>query len=623
MGAGCSVDAKIPTASRLVRNKSADSDWLRRFRDLRQPKITDKKLNKWARKALRQWDPKNPGGSYGDLIKNLFPTDGDRQQEIERICDNKLPTEGYETFSSLMSLTEFGGRFNVVLTTNFDDVLADAFAHTQDTRPLVIHHDSLAPFIRTGRTRPMIVKLHGDHQLTPRNTEEETKSLNAVMQQRVAHILHDRALVFIGYGGNDESILKMLESLPGDALPFGVFWISKYKPQNMLRGWLEDRRAIWVKEANFEKLMKRINHKLNLGNPVSKMVEHAMKEGMRTYEMRTERESKKPATPSRWTRPLFTSSAYQLVADDLIDSDPDLAEKLYEEGVKRFPESSDLLRAYAIFLNNERMDYDQAERYFKQAVDANPKDATNLGYYASFLATIRFDNDEADPKNANSLGNYANFLRRERKDYDKAEEFYKRAIEADPNHAVSLGNYASFLYTERKDFDQAEELYKRAIEADLKNANSLGNYATFLRDDRKDFDQAEKYYKRAIEADPNNANTLGNYSQLLFAVGRSEEGREKLDTVWNERGDRKDLSVELAFYGYAHDLETNRSEWLRRLKKLLEEGARSPSWDLSANVERAKEDDHPEGEWLSKLADVVADKEPIDVLSDWGAWQDA
>ena len=34
------------------------------------------------------------------------------------------------------------------------------------------------------------------------------------------------------------------------------------------------------------------------------------------------------------------------------------------------------------------------------------------------------------PKDANNLGNYAVFLKNQRKDYDKAEEYYRRAVEA-------------------------------------------------------------------------------------------------------------------------------------------------------------------------------------------------
>lgn len=92
------------------------------------------------------------------------------------------------------------GTFSVALTTNFDDVLVDACFYFRQIRPLVIHHDSLAPFSRPTQMRPMIVKLHDDHQLAPRNTMIETSELNRTVQDRVSGVLHDRGLVFIDYG---------------------------------------------------------------------------------------------------------------------------------------------------------------------------------------------------------------------------------------------------------------------------------------------------------------------------------------------------------------------------------------------------------------------------------------
>ena len=52
-------------------------------------------------------------------------------------------------------------------------------------------------------------------------------------------------------------------------------------------------------------------------------------------------------------------------------------------------------------------------------------------------------------------------------------------------------------------------------------------------------------------------------------------------------------------------------------------GVRSPYWNLTANVERAVADNHPEPELLSVLAKVIADQEKGSALNKFEAWKKA
>lgn len=165
LGAGCSVTSGIPSAGSLVRDR-----WIPRLRDYQAPHRSD--LDNWATEVIQGYDKTNPALSYGELIDRLFLTPEDRQREIEDLCDGRTPSFGYAVLAQLIA--QPGGRFNVVLTTNFDDLIADALYLYTEARPLVIYHESLAAFIRPTRTRPLVVKLHGDHRLSPRNTALET-----------------------------------------------------------------------------------------------------------------------------------------------------------------------------------------------------------------------------------------------------------------------------------------------------------------------------------------------------------------------------------------------------------------------------------------------------------------
>ena len=539
LGAGCSVTSGIPTAGQLVRDDKRPDDWLRDLRYLTSNNRSDTKIDEWAWRTLSRWNPDNPAGSYGELIERLFLTDGERQREIERICEQGVagtppkPSLGYILLSGLID--KYRGQLNVVLTTNFDDLLADAAMYFYSYRPLVIHHDSLAPFIRPTHERPIIIKLHGDCHLAPRNTAKETAKLAQAMADRVKTVLHDRGLIVMGYGGNDQSVLQMFESLPAEALQFGIYWVSGREPRGLFRAWLESRHAVWVRHGDFDSLMNLMRIEFDIDDPKGDRLDgmlkdyKALKEKLAVeIQARASKEDKKDSV-TWWD--------FEAAASAVENSDPAAADQIYQLGIRAFPDSAELLCNYAVFFESVRREPDLAEKYYIQALGANPKHAHILGNYATFLETVRKSPDqaeeyyqraiEADPKNARNLGNFAVFLDNVRKTPDRAEEYFQRAIEADPKHARNLGFYAVFLQVVRKSLDRAEEYYQRAIEADPKNARNLGNFAVFLDNVRKTPDRAEEYFQRAIEADPKHARNLGFYAVFLQVVRKSLDRAEE------------------------------------------------------------------------------------------------
>lgn len=147
------------------------------------------------------------------------------------------------------------------------------------------------------------------------------------------------------------------------------------------------------------------------------------------------------------------------------------------------------------------------------------------------------------------------------------------------------------------------------------------SYANFLWHIRQDFNKAEELYKREIEANPMNANNLGNYAGMLLAIGRQSDGLSVLDRALSAPDSALAVRVECCFYALAHRAAEQRGEALSQLKRLIiTEGARSPGWDLSGNVERARSDGHPDAAWLTTLADVINEKSDPIVLDAWPAW---
>ena len=466
-----------------------------------------------------------------------------------------------------------GGRFNVVLTTNFDDLVGDALYLFSAARPLVIHHESLASYIRPTRTRPLVVKLHGDHRLSPQNTPFETKALKQEIEKQVRGLLHDRGLIFIGYGGNDQGINAMLRRLPNEALPLGVWWVSGQKPMGTVRRWLDSRDAVWVEMGDFDELMLLLRDVFDVPHPDGSRFNDVFDKYFQRYQALSGRVTALPedapdasalkGAVQRADVSFTDWWAVAMAARRLRRTDPDEADRTYREGLEQFPGSAPLLDTYAVFLDEVRKDYDGAEEHYRRAL-------------------------AADPNLANTLSNYANFLRIVRKDYDRAEEHFRRALAADPNNAIILGSYAILLGIVRKDYDGAEERYRRAL-----------------------------------AADPNNAINLGNYAGLLLARGKREEGLEALDRALRLPALQPDLAAECWFYALAHRPAGDRAKALKALKRLIQEGARSPGWDLTPHVERARQEKHPDIAWLENLAAVISEGAGVGVLNGWADWNKA
>ncbi len=472
-----------------------------------------------------------------------------RQRELEDLCDGKFPGFGYAVLAALMAdegLSADGaqpwphGHFNVAVTTNFDDLLADALYLFTKSRPLVIHHESLGKYIRPTRTRPLIVKLHGDHRLTPLNTFKETNALNDDFETPVLALLRDRGLVFLGYNGNDQGIAKMLNRLPAEALPNGVYWVSSREPNGVIRPWLDSRGAVWVQHHGFDELMVLVRDIFGLPHPRK-----------------------------------------------------DRFAEIYEQ--------------YSTT-------YDNLAKEIRLLPDSEPT-------ASALKAAVRRTNDTFPDEWAAILAASES----EKMAPERAETLYRNGLARFPYSAPLLGNYAAFLHTIRKQPDQAEEYYQRALKADPNHATILGNYGAFLSDIRKQPDQAEEYFQRALKADPNHANNLGNYAGFLLSLGRKTEGATILEQARSLLGESTpgDVALEVWFYVFAHFPGEMGKDALSRLKHLLANGERSPGWDLTRNVERARLDGHPDAVWLEKLAAVISDSATIDTLDQWPAWRQA
>ncbi|KGN86264.1 tetratricopeptide repeat protein [Porphyromonas gulae] len=544
IGAGASMSSDIPTGADLARK------WIQEIEE----DCGKDDFAKWKNKVGISED--NVGEFYPQIYEKRFGHIRESGYDcIRHYMEGKEPSLGYLILANIMVRE----KHNVVITTNFDNLLEDAIRTYTKEKPFIAGHEALAGYVPKRSDRPIILKLHRDLFFHPFSDREHTGTIQKAWEDILDRFLSDYFLIVLGYGGNDGSLMDYFASLNNRKQ---IYWCvynpgeesSNQDSENDL-SW---RRHLWGKLSskaqnilNPNDFLIAINgfdifmydcyaalgykfldgiEEIKRPNPMHELLEATYRRLENINAQRKEiseiKRSLSQETSASYHNVLSGALSYLFDANQ--ETDIDKKDKIYQEGIAKYPQDANLLGDYANFLHTIRYDYDQAEMYYKQALEADPKNAITLGNYAVFLNTIRHDYDQAeayykkaletDPKNANNLGNYASFLHTIRHAYDQAEVYYKQALEADAKNANTLGNYALFLENIRCDYDQAEAYYKRALEADPKRANTLGAYALFLENIRHDYDQAEAYYKRALEADPNHANTLGNYASFLHTI---------------------------------------------------------------------------------------------------------
>jgi len=608
LGAGASVTSGIPSGYKLA------TKWYKEISE----SIGNDALKEWTT-TIDNFDEKNIAASYTKIFKKRFEVDYHLgYQELQRHMDKAKPSIGYSFLAQVLDKT--ANKF--VITTNFDTMTEDALFELGNAKPLVLGHEVLSKFINAvSPTRPTIIKIHRDFLFDPYNTDEDIKELDTQWQESLEPVLCENAMIVLGYGGNDESLMNYLEEIENRK---PVYWC--YREENELTNRIKSvltEKDFTVNITSFDKFMLLLNDALgyevminqeditqsmivksaiNNAELYSKQLEALAKEELNPIEQ----EAIKKLLPSWWD--------YQLQVDD--EKDIDKKESIYQEGIKAYPKSDELLGNYANFLYEIKNDK-QAGIYYLKALKINPNAVDYNGNYAIFLRYIMKEYDKAekyfnialknDPNDGICNANYANFLSDIREKHDEAHKYYIKSIEVEPNNAINNKNYAVFLIEILKNHVGAEEFFLKALELNPNDAGSHGNYALLLKNIKKDYKQAEKHYLKSLKIDSDSAIFNGNYAQYLLAQGRKDKANIFMDRAFENMKDENDLTVELWFFRLAHYSEYF-DKAQKELDRLLDNGIRSIGWDFDDNIQRALDDGFEDIELLKSYAKRITGK---------------
>ncbi|MCW0221236.1 MAG: hypothetical protein OJI67_23115 [Prosthecobacter sp.] len=152
---------------------------------------------------------------YGQIYAKRFEgTPRAGYAEIQKLLSGKEPSFGYSILAHILAKKQH----KAVITTNFDNLVADALFLYSQTGPIQCIHESLAPFITTQLDRPLVVKVHRDLLLHPHSSNVDIDKLHDDWRAPLTDLLRHCTPIFIGYGGNDGSLMGLLNDLPPGGL---------------------------------------------------------------------------------------------------------------------------------------------------------------------------------------------------------------------------------------------------------------------------------------------------------------------------------------------------------------------------------------------------------------------
>lgn len=453
--------------------------------------IWDKELEERNKESHEKWKKEkgiteeNKYGFYSQFYEKRFfrePRDG--YNYLEKLMEPAKPKIGYVMLAFLLTKKE--SKYSVVITTNFDHLTEDAVSYYTHTIPLVVGHESLAHYITKEINRATIVKIHRDLLFDPKNTQKDVEVLHENWEKALDSIFSEYHPVFIGYAGNDKSLMNFLSKNSAnfaDGKWKFPYWLI-YKTEALSGGvkdFLDNAKGYLIKHDGFDAVMYRLGAELGYTVP---------KENEFLKEPRERFKAIKDYINGFTDNQSKDKEALETILTDK-DTDKDL-----ENAIQKVTDQDDNLKMYreALWLHNNKK-YSEALEIEKKLINT---DKNNARYH-------------------NLCGTTLNLLWR----FEEAAEEKQKAVRLEPNNAFYHNNLALTLY-EMKKYKEAIAEIEFAFKIMPSNAVFAGNLA-FIYTDRKDYGLAEKYAEQAIKLQPEDAIVYDNYGYVLQSMKKYED----------------------------------------------------------------------------------------------------
>lgn len=499
------------------------------------------------------------------------------------------------------------------MTTNFDRLTETALLTYTNRHARVIAHEEMLGVIKVHDSKPSIIKIHRDMQFSPISDIDDIEELDPRWNDITSALLAQYNVVCLGYGGNDDGLMKVLNDELKDLSHARVYWCVRGTDSPNLEELFSEclGQIKKVKIDGFDEFMLLLNQALDydlLEVKITLLSEKLQKK----YDDQLIKlmKSTKGKESSNAIKELMARTWWEVEIEVENEGDINEKDRLYKEGILKFPESYQLLGNYANFLNNYLKDFDAAEEFYKRALALNPDNPISNGNYAVFLENSRKDYPQAaryykssialEPTNSANNLNYAIFLSSRIDDLIEAQHFFKKVLDMDPTNPSANRLYANFLADKKHDFHNADYYFNRALEFGSHDWHINMDYAVFLMDSMRDYERALIYFNRALHCKPDAMEIYLNIADLHLQQRDIENADKFLNDVETSECP-PDCQLVLSFYRFAFFQKDNKKN-KDTILRLLEAGYTYPGWSFSGAIKQAEKQGHENIEELKVLA---------------------
>ncbi len=237
LGAGASRSAGIPTASEMA------DELVERFYEEdegQKPPDDPEELWQWAVQAEwyertgRAWkDPEIEEGfrRYAACMARLDPA---LRREYLLECCQRASAPNWAHLFVAQLITE--GYVDIVLTTNFDDLMRRALLLFPGKLPTMCEHAEAAHHVEIGMSCPQIVHLHGSAVYYDTcHTPDDVQKLPGKFGEVLRELLKNKGLLVVGYRGAEPGVMGALqEQLSFFAPPYRLYWVAHERKEDDL-----------------------------------------------------------------------------------------------------------------------------------------------------------------------------------------------------------------------------------------------------------------------------------------------------------------------------------------------------------------------------------------------------
>ncbi|ALU45787.1 tetratricopeptide repeat protein [Pseudoalteromonas rubra] len=486
LGAGASIQSGVKGAAPLAR------EWMQMlFHRVVSPETDFDSWLKLNPLDIKGWQSDNLAGHYPEIFAHCFAGDHEAGfAELEKAIEAGSPSFGYAVLAWIMTKTSH----NLVITTNFDNLVADSLYIYGRRSPHVIGHETLAGYLKPLARRPMVAKIHRDLFTDPINDPDGTGQLKKPWEDALKNIFKFYTPIFIGYGGNDGSLMNFLSDLsPRDisGRPFWCYYEPGGQPNGDIAALMLKHNGVLIPTPDWDQLM------LDIGNLWGYKHDDQLK--------------------------------------DLDRYTEELKQTLQEQVMNTSREGGEDIKAK--LLPKHKKEQDKSWLDWALEAENKPNLEQKLAHYQSAI--------KAFPDSPGLHNNYA-ILLKENEKLKEAEAHYTEALAKDPEYTTAMFNYAILLESSGE-VDKAEAYYKRALELDAQDTDSMNNYACLLIDQKRLVD-AEALLHRALQLLPNDLAILETHAELLFAQEKHHEALQVIEQVLEvepTRKSAKDLNTQI------------------------------------------------------------------------------